>query len=370
MRFALAFVMLLALGAADAQPARDEVVARNLLPPAVKKSVAALVAQSPVDQSTRIKRAQALLTTGRAEGDPRTLGYAEALLAGAEQDADVLVLRATIEQSRHRFAEAVQLLDQVLSRNPRHPQALVTRATVATVTANYERAMTDCRALQSLHADAGAICSAQVAAVTGGQENAGRVLEIARRRTDGPLLAWALALQGQLAEQRGDSDAAVGAYRASLRHANDLTTRLALVDVLLAKRDFGAVADLLRDAPPVDGVLVRRWRMTHGVGEHATLLEEQLAQRFNEARARGEFLHAREAADFALTRGRHDEALQLARDNWRTQREPADLLVLARAARAVGDPGALNEVRATLRRTGLQDVRIERALGAGKGVTA
>jgi tetratricopeptide (TPR) repeat protein len=194
-------------------------------------------------------------------------------------------------------------------------------------------------------------------------------LEIAGRRTDGPLLAWTLALQGQLAEQRGDSDAAVRAYRASLQQANDLTTRLALVDALLARREVGAVADLLRDAPPVDGVLVRRWLMTQGVGERATLLEEQLAQRFNEARARGEFLHAREAADFALARGHHDEALQLARDNWRTQREPADLLVLARAARAAGDTIALNEVRATLRRTGLQDVRIERVLGAGKGVT-
>ena len=370
MRVAPIFVMLLALGAADAQPARDEVVARNLLPPAVKKSVAALAAQSPVDQSTRIKRAQALLTTGRVNGDPRTLGYAESLLAGAEQDSDVLVLRATIEQSRHRFAEAGRLLDQVLSRDPRHPQALLTRATVATVTANYERAAADCRALQSLHADAGAICSAQVAAVTGGQDQAARVLEIAGRRTDGALLAWALALQGQLAEQRGDSEAAVGAYRASLQRANDLTTRLALVDVLLARREFGAVADLLRDAPPVDGVLVRRWLMARGVGERTILLEEQLTQRFNEARARGEFLHAREAADFALARGRHDEALQLARDNWRTQQEPADLLVLARAARAAGNTAALNEVKATLRQTGLKDVRIERVLGAGKGVTA
>ena len=95
-----------------------------------------------------------------------------------------------------------------------------------------------------------------------------------------------------------------------------------------------------------------------------------MTQRFNVARARGEFLHAREAADFALARGRHDEALQLARDNWRTQREPADLLILARAARAAGDTAALNEVRATLRRTGLKDIRIERVLGAGKGVTA
>jgi len=370
MRVAFFFVMMFALSAADAQPARDDIVARNLLPPAVKKSVAALVAQSPVDQATRIKRAQALLTTGRVDGDPRTLGYAESLLAGAEQDSDVLVLRATIEQSRHRFAEAGRLLDRVLSREPSHAQALLTRATVATVTEDYERAAADCRALQRLHADAGAICGAQVAAVTGGQDRAARVLEIAGRRTDGGLLAWALALQGQLAEQRGDSDAAVGAYSASLKLANDLTTRLALVDVLLARREFGAVADLLRDAPPVDGVLVRRWLMTRSVGERAAALEEQLIQRFNEARARGEFLHAREAADFALARGFHGEALQLARDNWRTQREPADLLILARAARAAGDNNALNEVKATLRRTGLKDVRIERVLGLSNGVTA
>jgi hypothetical protein len=349
--------------AAHAAPARGDVVARNLLPRAAKHAVALLAARADESQGARLQRARSLLQAGRADGDPRTLGLAEATLAGATDDDEVHVLRATIDQSRHRFDSARALLDGVLARQPSHPQALLGRATIFTVTGDYRAAAADCRALRAVHVDAGAICEAQVDAVSGGQRQAAQVLAAAERRTDGALLAWTLALQGQLAEQRGDPRGAIAAYRASLRHADELSTRLALADVLLAECAFAALDALLADAPPADGVLLRRLLSARAQGRPADEVQAQLEQRFAAAERRGELQHAREAALFALANGDRRRALAWARQNWRAQREPADLLVLARAARAARDQATEDEAAEWVRRTGLVDSRVERALG-------
>ena len=69
-------------------PARDEVVETQLLPRAVKQPVQRLdsvkldAAKPPEEPKQRIDIARRLIQAGRASGDPRTLGYAEAQLAG------------------------------------------------------------------------------------------------------------------------------------------------------------------------------------------------------------------------------------------------------------------------------------------------
>jgi hypothetical protein len=71
----------------------------------------------------------------------------------------------------------------------------------------------------------------------------------------------------------------------------------------------------------------------------------ELADRFDAARRRGDSLHKREEARYLLTiEGDAAGSLRLARENWRVQREPADLRVLAEAAGATGDAAALREV--------------------------
>jgi hypothetical protein len=109
-------------------------------------------------------------------------------------------------------------------------------------------------------------------------------------------------------------------------------------------------------------VLLRRFIVMRRLNKDGAALQAQLAARFASAQARGELLHAREAANFVLEQGDAATALRLARQNWKTQREPADLRVLAMAGRASNDSAALAEVRDWIARTGLSDVRIERAL--------
>ena len=74
--------------------------------------------------------ATAYIRASRVEGDPRFLGYAQAALGPwwtqPAAPTTVLVLRATIRQSRHEFDAAVADLDRVLQRDPKHAQALLT----------------------------------------------------------------------------------------------------------------------------------------------------------------------------------------------------------------------------------------------------
>ena len=81
--------------------------------------------------------------------------------------------------------------------------------------------------------------------------------------------------------------------------------------------------------------------------------------RFDAARQRGESLHAREEARLALdVLGQPARALQLAQDNWARQKEPADAVLLWRAARAAGQPAAADPLRAWAPNPGRIDVRL------------
>jgi hypothetical protein len=158
----------------------------------------------------------------------------------------------------------------------------------------------------------------------------------------------------------------VRSYATAVTTADDLYTRIALSDALIAQQRWQPAEAMLAQLPPTDAVLVRRFIVMRRLNKDAAALQTQLVERFAAALARGEFLHAREAANFALEQNDAATALRLARENWKNQREPADLRILAKAARAANDAAALADVREWIARTGLADVRVGRVLNAGK----
>ena len=93
-------------------------------------------------------------------------------------------------------------------------------------------------------------------------------------------------------------------------------------------------------------------------GDGAAALQ-RLAGRFAASRARGDRVHLREEAIFALRAGDDPEgALALARENWKTQKEPLDARIALEAALAAGDAASVRDVVAWVARTGLEDQRI------------
>ena len=362
------------LAASDPQP--ETIVATQLLPRAQKDALRHLTtATAASDPSQRLLAARRMIEIGRANGDPRTLGYAESILApwpadAADAPVAAIVLHATIAQSRHAFARARVLLDRVLERSapgdPAFAQALLTRATIAQVTGDLEPARADCERLFALAREIAAICGASVDMLGGRVDAAIPILRVASERTAGSVRAWALGALAQAYEQRGERPTAAAAYKAALVAGDDLVTRLAYADFLLADGSAAAAARLLQDAPSTDAVVLRQWRSARLQRQaDAAPLEQRLRTRLDDARQRGDgsdLLHARDWAQFELERGNVTEALRLAQANWRDQREPADLLVLARVATVARDKHTLVDVNAWIARTKLQDVRVAAAL--------
>ena len=211
------------------------------------------------------------------------------------------MLRATIEQSRHRFATARTLLDRAIEQAPAHVQARLTRATIAYVRAELEAARADCDALREPAPTVALICTAIGDSLSG---NNARALGALKKVTDPTLRGWALSLAGEVHEQQGTPDAAIAAYTASLALDADLYTTVALVDAQIAQQRWSQADALLAPLPATDAVLLRRWIVARRQQRpHAGELQSLLADRFATAQARAELLHAREAALFALELG-------------------------------------------------------------------
>jgi hypothetical protein len=360
--------MLLATAAAVAAPlvpdSDAQVVER--LPPRLLPRPAADGAPvlAPAQAAAAARR---LIEQARASGDPRPAGQALALLApwrtAPDAPAEVVVMLATTEQYLHDFDSAARRLQALLARAPAQPQALLTLATIRRVQGRYADADAACRALAQLraaplHARA---CLAENTGLRGRVAEAQAAFEqLLQEAGDDPTTrGWLLTSLGELQARAGRVAAAERAFRDSLRLQPQTYTALALADLLLAQGRGAEVPPLLRQAPRSDAVLLRL--AAAGVQAAATELRERMAQAA--LRPGTAALDARERALFELELQRDARAaLAAARENAAHQREPLDLLLLARAARAAGDAAALAHTRQLLAEVGLQDRRIEAVL--------
>jgi hypothetical protein len=173
-----------------------------------------------------------------------------------------------------------------------------------------------------------------------------------------PVRGWALWLRADFADRRGDVRAAEAFLRASMAATpTNEGVRSALCDLLIARgalREALAVVDL---PAPSTGLLARRARAQQLLGDPALdTTRAQLNDLLTLASRRGEIPHLREEALFALdVEGDPVRALELAKQNFATQRETIDARLLVRAARAKGDRDALELVTRWMHATGFQD---------------
>jgi hypothetical protein len=92
-----------------------------------------------------------------------------------------------------------------------------------------------------------------------------------------------------------------------------------------------------------------------------------LAERFAAAALRGERLHMGEEARFLLElKGDPRAALAVAAENWKSQREPRDALIVLEAAVAARDAKAAEPVLRWLSASGFESPRLQRLAAALK----
>ena len=324
----------------------------------------------PHNLSKAAALARAYVDYGRATGDARFLGRAEAVIAPFMDAPDppipLALIQATIEQSRHAFGQSRVELAQILKRDPNNVQALLTLATVAMVQGDHPAANEACVRLANAGGDfMGLVCSASLRGLSGQGRQAYALLNLVK--DPGPkappeIQAW---LQGLMA----DTAARLGNAQGADQHFRDALTWTPGDNFLLA--DYG---EFLLDQGRYQDAINLIGSDTQSDTSFRIVVTAEAAMKSPKARAdidamtarfasmdqRGDHVFLREEADFLLHVQHHSApALARAKENWQHQRAPKDVRIYLEAALAANDPAAAQPVLDFIEKTGLRDVAID-----------
>lgn len=387
MRLVLPAMLLAIAAAAPAEPfvpASDSEVVERLptrLNAAARSNPRALrqVLQKRPDQlPLALQVARQAIERARAGGDPRELGQAQAALSPwwlqADPPATVRLLRAIVRQSRHEFEASLADLDALLAPSsnaelPLRAQAELTRATVLQVRGRLRDAQAACERLAGRsYASLGEavsvpaqVCIADLMSLQGRNNEAQQRMRLLERSSPAASAGgWVALVRAEMAVRRGDAAGAERHFQQALKAPSDVYTLAAYADWLLDRGANTQAARLLDGRDAADALLLRRAiALKRSDDPAAADAAAALAERFAAARARGDGIHAREEARFALDVQLDPAlALKLAAANWAAQKEPADALLLVQAARAAGAPQAAADVWRFVQETGWSDVRL------------
>jgi len=320
----------------------------------------------PHDLNLALRVARGEMALCRARFDPRACGRAEAALGswiGADDPpSNVLLLRGLLRQTNHLFDLALADLSRVLTIEPNNAQALLTRAVVHEVRAEYAAARQDC-GLASFHVGpaAAVACIAGASSLTGHAATTLTALKLSDSDPGSPPAErlWALTVEGEVAARLGRNREAEDAFlRARAIAPDDAYLLGAYADLLLDLDRPSEVAAMLARTR-IDPLLLRLAEAEERLGTPDPSHVVQLAQSVETSRRRGDVVHEREHARFALhVLHEPQNALTIAEANWRVQREPADARILMEAALAAKRPQAAAPALAWYRENGVEDLAV------------
>ncbi len=327
----------------------------------------ATVAQAPMDPLPAADLAHRYFNLAIAKGDPRYVGYADALVSrfSADTPSAMLMLRGMVRQYRHDFQAALDDFAAALVQDTDLAGAHAWRGAIYLVQANYASATRECEALQRLQRPVlHGGCAGLTLAYTGHLDTAYKTLQqaLAAASDDGHRL-WLNTRMGEVAAWQGLPDVAQRHYRQALSlDIEDGYLLAAWSDFLLDQGRAAEVVQLLAKWESSDGLLLR-------LAEAETLLKlpaagahvQALDDRFAAARLRGDTTHRAEEARYQL-RLRQDasQAVKLAADNYRVQKEPRDARILLEAAWAEQDRAAAGAALNWLQSSGFKGTQLLR----------
>ena len=335
----------------------------------LRAAVTRAATEAPDDPLPAARLAGRYYELAVARGDPRYIGYADAVLApfARNRTAAVLAVRGQLRQYRHDFDGALQDFAAALEADPQFASAHAWRGAIYLVQANYAAAKSECDALLALdRATLYGGCIGLVLAYGGRMEAGYAALQRALDETrDAGNRLWLLTRLGEVAAWRGQPEAAERHYRAALALGIDDGYLLAAwSDFLLDRQRPAEVVKWLAGWEASDGLLLRLALAETALRQPAAKTYVQaLADRFAAAKVRGDTTHRAEEARYLMhLAGDPAAALAVAAANYRVQREPRDARVLLEAAIAARNAGAAQPARDWLRSSGFEDAHL-RQLG-------
>ena len=161
---------------------------------------------------------------------------------------DVLVLQATLQQSRHEFGASLATLDRALAVRPDDPQALLIHATVLRVLGRYPEAGAACEQFSRLvEPRLGALCIQSLRGLNGHLESAYAALtQVSPQGWLNSEKSWLYSELGEMAVRLGRDDDAERWFQQDLSLVPaDFYVRAAYADLLLRQGRARRGADAL-----------------------------------------------------------------------------------------------------------------------------
>jgi predicted Zn-dependent protease len=281
----------------------------------------------------------------------------------------ILLFRATLRQRTHQIDAALKDLAEVLARNPRNAPGASHPGDRVASTRCLRRCQRRMPSTQKSDKElTWTACLMSVNGVAGKLRESYEQLRIAVNRQPNVqqgVRGWVLTSLAEMAARAGMTEDAQSHFQRALAvDAADNYVLGAYADFLLDQNQPREVTALLRDKTRADPLLLR-YALALKL-QHSKELQpqvEQLRDRFEASRLRGDRVHIREEARFTLQLLNDPQtAVKLAQENWQVQKEPADLRILLESALAAQDAASTETARAWIKTTGLEDVQLERLL--------
>ncbi len=338
------------------------------------------LAADPRNAGLAVQLARRYYDEVAAEGDPRYIGYAQAALApwwdAPDPPINVRVTRAVLRQFSHEFGPALADLDAAVQEDPGNGEAWAWHAAIDMVQTRYPQARTACEHMaRQASKPVTVACIAAVDSLTGQAGPAALALRQALQASpdvSAPEKLWALTRLAEIEDRLGHTAAAEAAYKQALALGlTDGYLLAAYADFLLDRGRPAEVLLLLKGKERSDLLLLRLAIAAKALGApQAAGWTAELGARFDAARLRGDTVHQKEEARFALALlGQAPRALTLAQQNYQVQREPADARILLEAALAAGQPAAAEPALKWMAGFGVESVTLQALAARLKGTS-
>lgn len=296
----------------------------------------------PHNIETATAYARAVFILGLNEGDLRWYGSAKAALLPWWQDkqlpADTLFMRGLVKQGFHEFSAGLQDIDLAIAQNPQKTEFWSWRFVLNLLQSNMDAAEKDCHNIETY---AGKLEALQHRAVlyyrTGRAKLALQIFKDIQQRSDFAKInsEWFQFHLGEAHRVAGQSALALGVWRQQLQAtpASHLI-RLSLAELLNQQSLFAEAFKITSIDNPTDALLVQQLLASKGLqNSREPQLAKLMATRLATQALRNESLIERPKMAYLIDYGADPQAgLQLATENWKTQQEPRDAVLLVKAA--------------------------------------
>jgi hypothetical protein len=328
---------------------------------------------NPNDIETATNAARLSFLAAMNEGDPRWLGNARAMINPwwGRQDlpAQSLFIRALVRQGLHEFDAALVDLNLAIGKDSAQPEFWAWRFAIYMVKADIHQAKQECQAIGTRFGNSEqAGCQAVLLYRTGSPQQAIAQLDSLMRHPDYQgryAQEWLAYHRGEAQRVAGNHAGAIAVWSAYLdKNAKSHVLQLALVELLNEQQKFAAAWKHNATTPRSDALLVQAIKTSQGLQNgQADQLRREFNDRLTQQTSRGDFVNERPVIDYLLNVvGDSRQALAMAQQSWKTQREPADAFLFAQAAIQNNTPRQAAEILKWQAETGYQEHRLNELL--------